>query len=386
MQPIRNLFEQHFGASPQWLGGAPGRVNLIGEHTDYNDGFVLPCAIDFFTEVAIRRIDGTEVKVFAANETEHSGDRFELDAITVDDSVQWRNYVRGMVLMLGRAAAQQGKRLGGMEIAIHGNVPQGGGLSSSAALELALANAINAAFDLGLTPQDMARLGQACENHFVGCNCGIMDQLISASANSQHLSLIDCRNLETRSVPLPTGFKLLIINSNVRRGLVDGEYNLRRAQCESAANHYGVKALRDLSLEQLFADADGLDATAFRRARHVVSENLRTLACAEALNQQDMQRVFKLMSESHASMRDDFEITVPAIDALVEIVSDALNGQGGVRMTGGGFGGCVVALLPDALLEPVKACVSKAYPEQTGLVPVFIETGAAAGAQAQPII
>lgn len=386
MQPIRNLFEQHFGASPQWLGRAPGRVNLIGEHTDYNDGFVLPCAIDFFTEVAIRCIDGTEVKVFAANETEHSGDRFELDAITVDDSVQWRNYVRGMVLMLSRAAAQQGKRLGGMEIAIHGNVPQGGGLSSSAALELALANAINAAFDIGLTPQDMARLGQACENQFVGCNCGIMDQLISASANSQHLSLIDCRSLETRSVPLPTGFKLLIINSNVRRGLVDGEYNLRRAQCESAANHYGVKALRDLSLEQLFADADGLDATAFRRARHVVSENLRTLACAEALNQQDIQRVFKLMSESHASMRDDFEITVPAIDALVEIVADALKGQGGVRMTGGGFGGCVVALLPDALLEPVKSCVSKAYPEQTGLVPVFIETGAAAGAQAQPII
>lgn len=386
MQPIRNLFEQHFGASPQWLGRAPGRVNLIGEHTDYNDGFVLPCAIDFFTEVAIRRIDGTEVKVFAANETEHSGDRFELDTITVDDSVQWRNYVRGMVLMLGRAAAQQGKRLGGMEIAIHGNVPQGGGLSSSAALELALANAINAAFELGLTPQDMARLGQACENQFVGCNCGIMDQLISARASSQHLSLIDCRNLETRSVPLPTGFKLLIINSNVRRGLVDGEYNLRRAQCESAANHYGVQALRDLSLEQLFDRADGLDITAFRRARHVVSENLRTLACAEALNQQDMQRVFKLMSESHASMRDDFEVTVPAIDALVEMVADAINGQGGVRMTGGGFGGCVVALLPDSLLEPVKACVSKAYPEQTGLVPVFIETGAAAGAQAQPII
>ena len=386
MQPIRNLFEQHFGTSPQWLGRAPGRVNLIGEHTDYNDGFVLPCAIDFFTEVAIRCIDGTEVRVFAANETEHSDDRFELDAITADVNVQWRNYVRGMLLMLSRAAQQQGKHLGGMEIAIHGNVPQGGGLSSSAALELALGCAINAAFDLGLTPQDMARLGQACENHFVGCNCGIMDQLISASASSQHLSLIDCRSLETRTVPLPTGYKLLIINSNVRRGLVDGEYNLRRAQCETAASHYGVRALRDLSLEQLFADADGLGATAFRRARHVVSENLRTLACAEALSQQDMQRVFKLMSESHASMRDDFEITVPAIDALVEIVADALKGQGGVRMTGGGFGGCVVALLPDALLEPVKACVSKAYPEQTGLVPVFIETGAAAGAQAQPII
>ncbi|MCH4295386.1 galactokinase [Shewanella sp. 3B26] len=386
MQPIRNLFEQHFGTSPQWLGRAPGRVNLIGEHTDYNDGFVLPCAIDFFTEVAIRCIDGTEVRVFAANEAEHSDDRFELDAITADVNVQWRNYVRGMVLMLGRAAAHQGRRLGGMEIAIHGNVPQGGGLSSSAALELALGCAINAAFSLGLSPTELAKLGQACENQFVGCNCGIMDQLISASANSQHLSLIDCRNLETRSVPLPTGYKLLIINSNVRRGLVDGEYNLRRAQCETAASHYGVRALRDLSLEQLFADADGLDATAFRRARHVVSENLRTLACAEALNQQDMQRVFKLMSESHASMRDDFEITVPAIDALVEIVSDALKGQGGVRMTGGGFGGCVVALLPDALLEPVKACVSKAYPEQTGLVPVFIETGAATGAQAQPII
>ncbi|AZQ12280.1 galactokinase [Shewanella khirikhana] len=386
MQPIRNLFEQHFGASPQWLGRAPGRVNLIGEHTDYNDGFVLPCAIDFSTEVALCTNQSNRVRVFAANETEHTADNFQLDAITPDDSVHWRNYVRGMVLMLSDAAAQRGKKLRGMDMVIHGNVPQGGGLSSSAALELALANAINAAFDLGLTPQDMARLGQACENHFVGCNCGIMDQLISASANSQHLSLIDCRSLETRSVPLPTGFKLLIINSNVRRGLVDGEYNLRRVQCESAASYYGVKALRDLSLEQLFADADGLDATAFRRARHVVSENLRTLACAEALNQQDMQRVFKLMSESHTSMRDDFEITVPAIDALVEIVADALKGQGGVRMTGGGFGGCVVALLPDALLEPVKACVSKAYPEQTGLVPVFIETGAAAGAQAQPII
>ncbi|SVK46658.1 Galactokinase [Acinetobacter baumannii] len=249
---------------------------------------------------------------------------------------------------------------------IAGNVPQGAGLSSSAALEVAVGQALQALYQLPLDGVALALNGQEAENQFVGCNCGIMDQLISALGRRDSALLIDCRSLETRAVPMPDSVAVVIINSNVQRGLVDSEYNTRRKQCEEAARFFGVKALRDVSPEQFAARQHELDPLVAKRARHVISENARTLAAADALAAGDLQRMGRLMAESHASMRDDFEITVPPIDRLVEIVKATLGPRGGVRMTGGGFGGCIVALMPQDLVETVRAAVAHEYPLQTG--------------------
>jgi len=217
-----------------------------------------------------------------------------------------------------------------------------------------------------LSPTDMALIAQRAENRFVGCNCGIMDQLISARGEAGSALLIDCRSLQTRAVPLPADAAVMIVNSRVQRGLVDSEYNTRREQCEAAARHLGVAALRDASPATLTERGAGLHPTALRRARHVVTENQRTLAAADALAAGDLRRMGELMAASHASMRDDFEITVPAIDRLVEILQRAIGSEGGARMTGGGFGGCVVALLPAALVPAARAAVEAHYRAPSG--------------------
>lgn len=375
---VNTVFKQTFGYEPELFVRAPGRVNLIGEHTDYNDGFVLPCAIDYETVIALSVRADQQVIVVAAD-YQNEQDFFNLGSpIEAHPTQMWSNYVRGVVKCL----LEKGLKLSGLELVIAGNVPQGAGLSSSASLEVAVGEAFNQAFHLNLSPAENALNGQKAENSFVGCNCGIMDQMISASGEQDHALLLDCRSLETRLVPMPEDLSVLIVHSNVKRGLVDSEYNTRRQQCELVAAHFGVTALRDVNLEQLemaYQSGD-LDAVAYRRARHVITENQRTLDAADALAKGDLVKMGQLMAQSHDSMRDDFQITVPAIDKLVSILQQSIGVDGGARMTGGGFGGCVVALMSPAKVSEVVAVVETQYPAQTGLTPTFYVCKAQPGA------
>ncbi|MEY2892996.1 MAG: galactokinase [Pseudomonadota bacterium] len=362
LQRLDQAFQSRYGVAATHHVQAPGRVNLIGEHTDYNDGFVLPCAIDYQTVIAANpRADGL-VRVVAAD-FGNATDEFSLDApIEPRSDALWPNYIRGTVKML----QARGLLLRGADIAVAGNVPQGAGLSSSASLEVAVGQLFKTLQGLDISATEISLTAQRAENEFVGCNCGIMDQLISARGEHKHALLIDCRSLDARSVPLPANVAVMIVHSRVKRGLVDSEYNVRRQQCEAAAKHYGVPALRDLNLARLNAEAGTLDPVAFRRARHIVTENQRTLDAAEALAHNDLATLGRLMAESHASMRDDFEITVPPIDQLVEILQHAIGSAGGARMTGGGFGGCVVAVLPEELVGAARAAVAEHYRAPSG--------------------
>ncbi|CAM3779107.1 Galactokinase [Vibrio aerogenes CECT 7868] len=363
IQNVQAVFSTAFGYAPTHLIQAPGRVNLIGEHTDYNDGFVLPCAINYQAMVAAARREDDLVRVLSVDYG-HDIDEFHLnDDIAFQPDCMWANYIRGvMKCLLARDYS-----FGGMDIVVSGNVPQGAGLSSSAALEVVTGQTVKALYALDISQAEIALNGQQAENEFVGCNCGIMDQLISAEGQENHALLIDCRSLETRAVKMPEDMAVMIINSNKQRGLVDSEYNTRREQCEEAARIFGVKALRDVSVEQLNARISALDEVVAKRARHVVTENERTKAAVKALEAGDMKRMGALMAQSHLSMRDDFEITVKEIDTLVEMVSGVIGEEGGVRMTGGGFGGCIVALVPPALVDQVKATVESRYEAETGL-------------------
>ena len=383
-QRVLATFLGAFDNPPSTLVQAPGRVNLIGEHTDYNDGFVLPCAIDFQTLVAARARSDAVVRVAAAD-FGHAVDEFRVDApIAPNPRLPWANYVRGVFEVF----RQRGLPLQGAQIAIAGEVPQGAGLSSSAALEVAVATALrtlNGWHDLSDT--DVALAAQQAENSFVGCQCGIMDQLISARGQAQHALLIDCRSLAATPVPLPEGVAVMIVHSNVQRGLVDSAYNLRRQQCQAAAQGLGVPSLRDATLAQLQAASGAMDNVVWRRARHVITENARTQQAAIALAAGDLLTMGRLMAESHQSMRDDFEITVPAVDQLVGILQQALREQGaagGARMTGGGFGGCVVALLPEAHVDAVSSAVQRHYRSPDRQHGTVFVTSAAAGAGLLP--
>jgi galactokinase len=364
-QRAQSLFDAQFGYAPELIAQAPGRVNLIGEHTDYNDGFVLPCAINYHTVVCAATRSDTLVRVVAADYGD-AIDEFDVSVTLQTDADPergWVNYVRGML----HVARMRGFSVGGLDLVIAGDVPQGAGLSSSASLEMALAESFRRLFAWSASSQDLALLGQAAENDFVGCQCGIMDQYISAMGREHQALLIDCRSLQARPVTLPPGSQIVIVNSNVRRELVDSEYNSRRLQCEKAARQLGVKALRDVSVEMFERRADELETLVRRRARHVVTENERVLQAEIAMNAADLPQMARLMAQSHASMRYDFEITVPAIDALVEMIKGELGEAGGVRMTGGGFGGCVLALLPTALLDQVVGRIERDYFNTTGL-------------------
>ncbi|WP_165462932.1 galactokinase [Atlantibacter sp.] len=372
----QSLFADTFGYAPTHTIQAPGRVNLIGEHTDYNDGFVLPCAIDYQTVISCAARDDRTVRVIAAD-YDNQTDEFSLDApIMSHDTQQWSNYVRGVVKHLQKRDAS----FGGADLVISGNVPQGAGLSSSASLEVAVGTVFQQLYHLPLDGAQIALNGQEAENQFVGCNCGIMDQLISALGKKDHALLIDCRTLGTKAVPMPEGVAVVIINSNFKRTLVGSEYNTRREQCETGARFFTQKALRDVELDKFNAVAHELDPVVAKRVRHVLTENIRTVEAADALAQGDLKRMGVLMAQSHASMRDDFEITVPQIDTLVEIVKSVIGEEGGVRMTGGGFGGCVVALMPESLVPAVKDAVAKQYEAKTGIKETFYVCKASEGA------
>lgn len=363
IRSVKNAFSTVFNSVPTHILQAPGRVNLIGEHTDYNDGFVLPCAIDYQTVVAAAKRNDDIVRVVAVD-YENEVNEFDINQnIDFQPNCMWANYVRGVIKCL----KERGYKFGGMDIAVSGNVPQGAGLSSSAALEVVIGQTVKELYDLDISQEIIALNGQQAENEFVGCNCGIMDQLISAEGKENHALLIDCRSLETEAVSMPVDMAIMIINSNKKRGLVDSEYNTRRKQCEEAARIFGVKALRDVSIEQFNQRVSELDEVVAKRARHVITENDRTVAAAKALKSGYMKSLGELMAQSHISMREDFEITVKEIDLLVDIVKEVIGDEGGVRMTGGGFGGCVVAVIPPYLVNKVKKAVESSYEEETGL-------------------
>ncbi|HEM8518317.1 TPA: galactokinase [Citrobacter amalonaticus] len=366
-EKTQSLFAVKFGYPATHTIQAPGRVNLIGEHTDYNDGFVLPCAIDYQTVISCAARNDRQIRVIAAD-YDNQTDEFSLDApIVTHDSQQWANYVRGVVKHL----LKRDSSFGGADLVISGNVPQGAGLSSSASLEVAVGTVFQQLYHLPLDGAQIALNGQEAENQFVGCNCGIMDQLISALGKKDHALLIDCRTLGTKAVSMPEGVAIVIINSNFKRTLVGSEYNTRRQQCETGARFFQQPALRDVSLDTFNAVANELDLLVAKRVRHVLTENARTVEAASALEKGDLQRMGQLMAESHASMRDDFEITVPQIDTLVDIVKATIGEKGGVRMTGGGFGGCVVALIPEALVPAVQQAVASQYEAKTGIKETF---------------
>ena len=373
---VERCFQAEYRYRPTLLVQAPGRVNLIGEHTDYTGGFVLPCAINKQIVVAAARRNDSIVRVIALDFGGEPDEFDLLEDIVFDHGRLWVNYVRGSMNVL----KQKGYQFDGADIVLSGNVPQGAGLSSSAALEVAIGQSFNALHDLGLDKIQIAKNAQQAEIEFVGCHCGIMDQIVSAKGEANHALLIDCRSLEIRPVPMPQDASVLIIDSNKRRDLVNSEYNLRREQCERAARYFGARALRDVDIEQLEHAACALGDLLTRRARHVITENQRTLQAAYALRANDLPLVGRLMAASHASMRADFEITVPEIDLLVEIVSDVIGESGGVRMTGGGFGGCVVSLLPTDGVDEVKAAVEKRYEQSTGLKETVFVSNAAKGA------
>lgn len=360
-EKVLQEFKKKFDSDPIWITKSPGRVNLIGEHTDYNDGFVLPMAINYGTWVALQPRKDSRVNIFALDMGESLD--FDLNNIKRGDN-SWQEYITGVAWAL----KEEGHQLSGWEGVFSGDVPIGAGLSSSASLELALAQAFSLVSGIEWDPAQMALTCQKAENQWVGVSSGIMDQMISASGKENFALMIDCRSLETQQVPLPQETRIVILDTSTRRGLVNSAYNERREQCETVAQYFGVKALRDITLAQLESEKDRLNELLYRRAKHVVSGNQRVMEAVEALTVGDAAALGELMNKSHISMRDDFEISREEMDQMVEIAQNQ-PGCFGARMTGGGFGGCAVALVMEDQVNIFQENVSKLYQEKTGLDP-----------------
>lgn len=370
-------FVKTFDSAPRWVASAPGRVNLIGEHTDYNDGFVLPMAIEHRTAIAASLTNDQIV-------TLHSLTTGDVATFKINDELKpgvpdWSNYVRGVI-----AGFQKLKLpVKGFNAVIDSNVPLGSGLSSSAALEVATATLLEAMTGISLNPVNKALLCQLAEHEFAGVPCGIMDQFISAMGRKDHLLLIDCRSQKGELVPFndPT-LEILIINTNVRHSLADGEYGKRRAQCEAAAKALNVSALRDATLADLEAAGSKLDPLIFRRARHVIGENDRTTEAAHCLRGGQWERLGTLMYESHASLRDDYEVSCEELDLVVDLARN-IGLDGGVigcRMTGGGFGGCCVALVRADAASRISTKIGEEYLAKTGKPATLFLTRPGSGA------
>lgn len=376
LEQIEATFQSRYGELPQHIVRAPGRVNLIGEHTDYNDGFVLPMAIEHAIYIALRPLESEQqVRLYSANFDK----QIELDLNDfAKGEMSPAEYVKGMI----QALKDKGYTLNGWEGVIAGNVPIGAGLSSSAATEMAVGQAFSAVGDFTVKPSEMAKMGQWVENEWLSLGSGIMDQMISASGEAGNALLIDCRSLETESVPLPDETSVVVMDTGTRRGehgLVDTAYNARRQQCEEAAAFFGVSKLRDLTVEQFEARASELDDVIRRRARHVVTENARVLRARDALKAGDTQTFGQLMNQSHESMRDDFEISSDALNAMVR-QAQAQAVCYGARMTGGGFAGCAVALVQREHAEDFAKTVAAAYQHETKHEPALYISQPTAGA------
>ncbi len=366
-------FSRLYGSQPTHIIRAPGRVNIIGEHTDYNDGFVLPMAINRAAWIALRPRDDRQVAIYSTYFEQTI--TFSLDDFETEKD-GWIEYLRGVAWVL----TNEGYSLNGWEGVIASDVPVGAGLSSSAAIEMATARAFAVTSDFEWNPATMAKIGQAAENKWVGANTGIMDQMISAAGKADHALLIDCRSLECQLFPLPPGTVIVVLDTATRRGLVGSAYNERRESCEQAAHFFAVKALRDLTIEQFEDKASLLDPVTRRRARHVITENTRTLAAAEAMKAGDAATLGKLMDESHVSMRDDFEISSDALNSIVDAARREASCYG-ARMTGGGFAGCAVALVKAEDAERFATAVAGTYQNSTGLTPAIYVCNATNGAE-----
>jgi len=357
----RQGYRLAFGAEPARFVAAPGRVNLIGEHVDYNDGLVLPCAIDRETIAAFGSppadAEQSLVQVVALDmgEMASARDSFALDQPIARGANNWQKHVRGVVAALGH----DGHRLRPMQIAIAGDVPIGAGLSSSAAFGVAVALACSEHSGLSLAPETLAKAAQLAENDFVGCACGIMDQMASAASVAGHALLLDCRTLEHMPIPIHPALAITVIDTGLRRSLTESAFNERRAECEAAAQHFGIAALRDCDSAMLEAAYGTLNQTLYRRARHVTREIARVEPVAVALVQGDTAVLAALMREAHLSLSGDFEVSLPQIDRLVALVGEALGEAGGVRLTGAGFGGCLVAVSTRAAMPAIDAAVAR---------------------------
>jgi galactokinase len=373
---LTESFRQAFGQSPR-LFRAPGRVNLIGEHTDYNDGFVMPAAIELYCWVAIATREDRRLTIRSENLQETA--EVDLDQSQPHRRKRWSDYVQGVAVVLEKS----GRKLRGANLLIHGEVPIGSGLSSSAAIEVASGLALLGNSGMELNRLELARLCQRAENEFVGARCGIMDQFAACFGQAEHALLLDCRSLEYRALPLPAGVELVICDSGVRHEVAAGEYNTRRAECEAgvkvlARHRPEIRALRDASTEDLERHRSQLGKVVYRRCRHVVTENTRVVKAAEALERGDLPEFGLLMGQSHRSMRDDFEISCAELDLLVDLAGKQ-KGVYGARMTGGGFGGCTINLVEAAEVEAFRAAVSHGYQEATGRHPRIYVSEAAGG-------
>ncbi len=376
-QRAREAYTKQFEGEPDLIASAPGRINLIGEHTDYNAGFVLPCAIDRRIAVAMGTgggggLGGFETRPYGRTRF-YSADFDEMRGVGEKDD-SWADYPRGVAWAMGEV----GHEIEAFEAAFAGDVPLGSGLSSSAAIEAATALALDALFGLGIGRKDLAVLCQRAENNFVGVASGIMDQYASLLCEAGAALLVDCRSLEAKSVPLDlasAGLTLVVCDTRVERGLADTGYNDRRATCERASRELGLEELRDATE----SDLDRLSGGELRRARHVVSENARVLEAVEALKNDDFDEFGRLMYASHASLRDDYEVSTPELDAFVETARE--HSATGARLTGAGFGGCAIALVPEAHTDEITKACEQAFAEADFEEPAFYQFIPAAGAE-----
>ena len=374
---LTDEFQRSYHTRPA-IFRAPGRVNVIGEHTDYNDGFVMPAAIGFYTWIAASaRPDRT---LHVRSEEFHETIDLPLDSLSGPPRKHWSDFVRGVAAVL----QSKGVVLSGASLIIQGQVPMGAGLSSSAALEVATGLALLGISQKEVPPLDLVKICQRAEHEYVGTRCGIMDQFIAVFASSGHALMIDCRSLESESLSIPDDARLVICNSMVKHELASGEYNRRREECEAGVkvfrkNSPTVHALRDVNLEDLANHAAELTDVVYRRCRHVISENQRVLDAAEALRASDLGRFGRLMYESHRSLQQDYEVSSGELDMLVDIASGC-EGVYGSRMTGGGFGGCTITLVGSNSVEIFREKIIQKYKEKTGITPDLYICSAAEGA------
>ncbi|HRW08799.1 MAG TPA: galactokinase, partial [Caldilineaceae bacterium] len=380
-----DLFQERFGMQPTAVASGPGRVNLIGEHTDYNDGFVLPVALKRDVRIVFRPRPDRHMRIHSV---EYDGFfEFDLDQTAYDKQTLWANYMQGVVWSLLEAGAT----LTGIDAVVSGNVPKASGLSSSAALEIATAVALlNASAENDrLTGPEVAKVAQRAENQFVGVNCGIMDQFISMLGKENHALFIDCRSLNYELTPMPENAALVIGNTKASRSLASSAYNQRRKECEEGVARLqqvlpGIQALRDVSSTQLEEHKTLLSPVVYRRCRHVVTENERVLQTIEALRRNDLAVVGQLMNASHDSLRDDYEVSSEALDVMVEAMRST-PGCYGARLTGAGFGGCTVALVEPGTEQTIADAIYDQYPKVTNIWPEVYTTHAGNGATVLPL-
>ena len=379
-------YRKAFDAAPGHVASGPGRVNLIGEHTDYNDGFVLPVALKRDVRLAFAPRADRHVRLYSLEYDESF--EFDLDGVAYNDRMLWSNYVQGVAWSL----EQGGIRLTGLDAVISGNVPRGSGLSSSAAVEVASAHAFLAAANQldALTGAQIAKAAQRAENQFVGVNCGIMDQFISVLGKENHALLIDCRSLTYELVPMPEQAALVIGNTRASRSLASSAYNQRRAECETGVRLLqevlpDIRALRDVTSVQLEENKSRLPENVYRRCRHVVSEDERVMQTVAAFTRGDLAAVGQLMNASHASLRDDYAVSSEALDAMVAAMRSA-PGCYGARLTGAGFGGCAVALVDPGAEQIVADAIFERYPQAANIWPEVYTTRASDGARVEALM